>query len=244
MKLSIITINRNNRDGLERTIESVIPQTFRDFEYIVIDGASSDGSVDIVEKYANEITCWVSETDTGIYNAMNKGIRQAQGEYCLFLNSGDYLADDDVLKKVFDLNICTDIFCSSGFGKKTVKDITFYDFLYSSLKHQSMFIKTSLFSEIGFYDERYKIISDWIFYTLAIIKYNCSLEFYPFDLSISQPWGISWTDGKGMYRERELFLQEYFPYFKKDYESLRKYRTSRAIDFYDYLIQLKEKFRK
>jgi len=87
MKLSIITINRNNKDGLEKTIRSVMAQTCRDYEYIVIDGASTDGSVDIIRQYEKKISCWISEPDKGIYNAMNKGILQAHGNYCIFMNS-------------------------------------------------------------------------------------------------------------------------------------------------------------
>lgn len=79
MKLSIITINRNNAAGLRRTIESVVSQTYTDFEYIIIDGASTDGSVEVIKEYSDKITYWVSEPDTGIYNAMNKGILKAQG---------------------------------------------------------------------------------------------------------------------------------------------------------------------
>ena len=87
MKLSIITINYNNCDGLRKTIESVIAQTTRDFEYIVIDGGSTDGSVDVIKEYADYIDYWVSEPDKGIYNAMNKGTRAAHGDFLLFLNS-------------------------------------------------------------------------------------------------------------------------------------------------------------
>lgn len=92
-KLSIITVNLNNKDGLQKTIESVISQTCKDFEWIIIDGGSVDGSKDIIEKYSKEIDYWVSESDQGIYHAMNKGILRSHGEYLLFLNSGDYLFD-------------------------------------------------------------------------------------------------------------------------------------------------------
>jgi glycosyltransferase involved in cell wall biosynthesis len=100
IKLSIITINYNNRDGLEKTIRSVIDQRFTDFEFIVIDGGSTDGSVDNIRKYENKINYWCSEKDAGIYNAQNKGIKKAKGEYCLFLNSGDFLYNEDVLNKI------------------------------------------------------------------------------------------------------------------------------------------------
>jgi glycosyltransferase involved in cell wall biosynthesis len=110
VKLSIITINKDNARGLEKTIQSVMGQTYNDFEYIVIDGASSDDSVDIIKRYADRMTYWVSEPDTGIYNAMNKGIRKAQGEYCLFLNSGDVLINSNSLKDAFEeISHCLEI---------------------------------------------------------------------------------------------------------------------------------------
>ena len=90
-KLSIITINYNNLEGLKRTVESVINQTSKEFEYIVIDGGSNDGSGAYIESKSEHIDYWVSEPDKGIYNAMNKGIAKASGEYLLFLNSGDHL---------------------------------------------------------------------------------------------------------------------------------------------------------
>ena len=108
MRLSIITINRNNAEGLRETMGSVFRQTYCDFEYIVIDGASTDGSVNVIREMSASLKKglsrdkslnnalsfnWISESDSGIYEAMNKGIRKAKGEYCLFLNSGDFLID-------------------------------------------------------------------------------------------------------------------------------------------------------
>ena len=106
---SIITINLNNSTGLEKTIQSVTTQLFSDFEFIIIDGGSTDNSIDVIKKYESEITSWVSEKDNGIYDAQNKGIAKANGTYCLFLNSGDYLFSKDALKKVFDSNLTEDI---------------------------------------------------------------------------------------------------------------------------------------
>ena len=104
MLLSIITINRNNVEGLEKTLKSLASQTFRDFEYVVIDGASTDNSVEVIKKYETQFAHlkWVSEPDTGIYNAMNKGIRMAEVEYIQILNSADILASDDVIEKMTD----------------------------------------------------------------------------------------------------------------------------------------------
>ena len=100
MKYSIITVNYNNKEGLRRTIESVIHQTFHDYEFIIIDGGSTDGSMDVLKEYDAQINYWVSEPDSGIYNAMNKGIAKAKGEYLNFMNSGDCFYTADVLEKV------------------------------------------------------------------------------------------------------------------------------------------------
>ena len=109
MQLSIITINYNNGDGLQRTIESVIKQNFKSYEYIVIDGGSTDKSIDVIKRNKNHINYWISEPDTGIYNAMNKGIRKATGEYLIMINSGDVLVNEDVLDTVFKKNNNSDI---------------------------------------------------------------------------------------------------------------------------------------
>lgn len=100
MKYSIITVNYNNKEGLRNTIESVIHQTYRDFEFIVIDGGSTDGSAEVLKEYDSQITYWVSEKDKGIYNAMNKGIAKATGDYLNFMNSGDCFYDEGVLGRV------------------------------------------------------------------------------------------------------------------------------------------------
>ena len=100
MKLSIITINYNNRDGLQKTIDSVVSQTYKNFEWIIIDGGSTDGSKELIEQYQDHCAYWCSEPDKGIYNAMNKGIEKAIGDYSLFLNSGDRLHDDTVIDKI------------------------------------------------------------------------------------------------------------------------------------------------
>ena len=95
MILSVITINYNNAEGLNRTIQSIDTQTWKEFEYIVIDGASNDGSIDVIKRFESIIDLWISEPDTGVFNAMNKGIKKAKGDYLLFLNSGDFLVDKE-----------------------------------------------------------------------------------------------------------------------------------------------------
>lgn len=99
---SIITVNKNNARGLEKTIKSVIDQTFNKYEFIIIDGNSDDNSVEIIKKYEDKISYWISENDSGKYNAMNKGIKVAEGDYCLFLNSGDYLYNNGILEEIYN----------------------------------------------------------------------------------------------------------------------------------------------
>jgi glycosyltransferase involved in cell wall biosynthesis len=172
VKLSIITINKNNAAGLEKTIQSVIQQTFSDYEYIVIDGASDDGSVDVIKKYAEKITYWISEPDIGIYNAMNKGIRAAHGEYCLFLNSADCLIEAATMENVFaeiagleEADVYySDMMDSKGALITYSADLTVYSLLKRPISHQNSLIKRGLFFEHGLYNENYRIVSDYEFW--------------------------------------------------------------------------------
>lgn len=178
IKLSIITINYNNCDGLRKTIESVVNQTWRNFEYIIIDGGSTDGSLDVIKEFADQIDYWVSEPDKGIYNALNKGVEKAQGEYCNFMNSGDCFYSLDVLEKVFSDNPIADIICGNtqlDYLKTPPQEISL-DFLFnSSICHQCAFIRTSLMKKYG-YDEKYKIVADRKFFVQALILDNCSYQ--------------------------------------------------------------------
>lgn len=178
MKLSIITVNLNNRDGLQKTIDSVISQTFQDFEWIVIDGGSTDGSKELIEQYAEHFAYWVSEPDKGIYNAMNKGIKVAKGEYLQFLNSGDWLWDSNVLQKVFSNNFDGEILYGDIALVQDSEPVSIRKFnnqlrfssLYElSLGHQSSFIQTKLLKEEP-YDENYKIASDYKFFIRKAIE--------------------------------------------------------------------------
>ena len=185
--ISIITVNYNDAIGLEKTIQSVKSQTYRNFEHIVIDGNSDDGSKAIIEKHKDSFSYWVSEPDSGIYNAMNKGIKVAKGEYLLFLNSGDWLFSNEVLTNVSDeINGNIDIYYgdlnfvnSEGTGKikKYPGKLTFFYFFNKGhLPHPASFTKRSLFSKLGGYREKFKIVADWDFYVTAICKWDASYK--------------------------------------------------------------------
>jgi glycosyltransferase involved in cell wall biosynthesis len=231
MKLSIITINLNNAIGLQKTIESVVSQTFTNFEYIVIDGGSTDKSVDIIRQYANKIVYWVSEPDKGIYNAMNKGILKASGEYCLFLNSGDWLYNEKILDQVFCINFHEDIvYCDLKtvnndeiVGEFTYPDkLTFDYFFLGSIGHPGAFIKRQLFDSY-LYNEQNEIVSDWEFFMIMFGKCNATYKHLPFFLSCFDLTGISSQEKnwKKAEEERISILKKEFSFFYDDYVLLQ-----------------------
>lgn len=187
MKLSIITVNLNNRDGLQKTIDSVVSQTFRDFEWIVIDGGSTDGSKELIEQYAGHFSYWVSEPDKGIYNAMNKGIKVAKGEYLQFLNSGDCLYDNEVLEKFIQRSNTEDVI----YGNAVIVDsqgneisrwnspeiLKISNILIKGLNHQATFFSERCFEHF-LYNEGNRIASDSEL--LMTLLYN-SFSFAKFD---------------------------------------------------------------
>lgn len=208
MKLSIITINRNNADGLKRTMNSVIQQNSCSYEYIVVDGASTDGSVGVIEEFlplfGNRIKC-VSESDAGIYNAMNKGIGMATGKYVQFLNSGDVLAGPDVVDTMLSA-LADNSYPSIFYGNMikvfpegdTIQDksfegreITFFDFYVGTLNHSSAFIRKDLFEKYGHYDESLKICSDWEWFMDAVVFGGEVPEYIDFDVTCFDMTGIS-----------------------------------------------------
>ena len=198
MKLSIITVNKNNSSGLEKTIKSVLYQTYTDFEYIIIDGNSTDGSVEVLKKYNEKIYYWVSEPDTGIYNAMNKGIRKARGEYCLFLNSGDWLIDNTTLVNLFDELKHTEdagiyytdcIATNHPFNAPKSIDINYL--VIHNLNHQNSLIKRSLFLEHGLYNEKYMIAADYDFWLREFWTYKTKFTYIKTNIAGYDSFGIS-----------------------------------------------------
>lgn len=231
MKLSIITINYNNKAGLQRTIDSVICQTWHDFEWIVIDGGSTDDSKQLIEQYQSHFAYWCSEPDNGVYHAMNKGITHAKGEYLLFLNSGDALYDDNVLQKVDDVHSSADIISGQAVRMDTNELLRHYDknllmqLYHDTLNHQATLIKRDLFKDTC-YDENLKIVSDWKFWLEAILWKKASVDVVDIIVTKQDMTGIS-SDQKKEYEERECVLQQLMPNVLKDsLDSFQKIRVS------------------
>lgn len=284
MKLSIITITYNNAEGLRKTLASVASQTFRDFEHIIVDGGSTDGSVEIIRQYAdNEAIrlqgykatrqekngkaddtlpnrpiasspnrheiCWISEKDRGVYDAQNKGIRLAHGEYCYFLNAGDTFCVDDVLERMFSPNSLIpsspnrlpDILYGNeiivdGNGQRIgiargVDNPSFVDLYNSCMKHQASFIRRSLFDKYGMYDADMRICSDfdWFFRVIAFHD-DVTLQYIDVDIAYFENTGISYHAPELCAKERQQMLDRYMSKrMQRDYAMLGKYpRLSRV----------------
>jgi len=232
IKLSIVTINYNNLIGLIRTMESVFSQTSPDFEFIVIDGDSSDGSIDIIKSFDPLIYPffqWISEPDTGIYNAMNKGIRIAKGEYIHFLNSGDWMVDCKVVENMLvaiednDILVGNVISVSPNgklFYKKNKEEISLLTFYRSTIEHTSAYIKKILFDQYGLYDEQLKIASDWKWYMNVVLFNNAKVGFAKFYVTYFDTTGISSTNLILDKYERRKVLEELIPsYILTDYDN-------------------------
>lgn len=216
-KLSIITINLNNFEGLQVTMNSVFQQSYSDIEYIIIDGGSVDGSIEFIRKNADRVDYWISELDAGIYNAMNKGVLRATGEYVLFLNSGDYLADNDVLSFMSkeltgEELVYGDLYEGvEGQGTLTIfPDILTVRYMMQYyLGHPSTFIKRCLF-ENDLYSEDLKIAADWEFFFKKIVVEGCSYKHVNRTVSIYNLDGLSATAVGVGDSERILILSRLF----------------------------------
>jgi len=240
MRLSIVTINYNNAEGLRKTLASVATQTYRDIEHVIIDAASSDGSLDVIKEYVSanpnshpffkHFIKWVSEKDDGIYNGMNKGIRKATGAYVEILNSGDVLAAPDVTERMVKVlekeeypAILYGNMLKSYDGKKIInKDMcggagateSFLYFYKGTLNHDCAYIRRDLFEKYGMYNEEMKICSDWEWYARAIAIGGEKAVYTNIDVTIFDMNGVSESHGKNaelIKKERREYLEKILP---------------------------------
>jgi len=253
-KVSIITINRNNKDGLRKTMQSVIDQDFDDFEYVVVDGASDDGSVEVIQEFETSFKQkrvpfqYESKLDRGIFHAMNKGIMKASGEYLLFLNSGDYLVAPAVLSDFSRLGITEDFASGSIIVfindrkqvRKSPSYVNFYLLFNQSIPHQATFIKRSVFERFGLYNENNRVKSDWENSMRSIVVGGATYKHIDLLVSYFDVTGVSSDVSMKaiqMEEQRKVYLSlmpayvlETLEYYKKE-EQKWKYK-SRLYDEY------------
>lgn len=235
MKLSIVTINYNNAEGLRKTLASVALQTYRYIEHIVIDGGSTDKSVEVIKDYVNQCkkydVLWVSEKDKGIYDAMNKGVKKATGDYIQILNSGDVLASADVtermikeleserLRELGGVDILYGNMMKDYGNGKLVRDNcggdnsteSFMYFYRGTLNHDCAYIRRDLFEKYGLYNDEMKICSDWEWYVRAIVLGGARALYTDIDVTIFDMNGVSESRGKN----KELIKKERREYLEK-----------------------------
>jgi glycosyltransferase involved in cell wall biosynthesis len=215
--VTIITVTCNAIQSLEKTIISVLNQTYTNLEYIIIDGSSTDGTLDIIKKYENRLTKWISEPDNGIYDAMNKGVAMASGEWVNFMNAGDYFNENETIEQVFknydgkaDV-IYGDVLLSDGSVKKASNIEAMK--LRLPFCHQAAFTKATIFKRIKF-DTNYKIIADYVLYFNTYYKHMACFQYLKFVVAIFDTYGFS-------NRNLQLYFKEKIRFFRLNHSYLR-----------------------
>lgn len=227
MTFSLITINLNNKIGLEKTINSVLNQSYTNYEYIIIDGGSTDGSEEIIKTNSSKFTYSVSEKDNGVYHAMNKGIAKASGNYVLFLNSGDTLNNEHTLREIIAQDLTTDIVYGNMIYVHGLEEnlmippaqLEFKYLLNQYLPHPATFIKKETLIKLGGFDEELKIVSDWKFFLQAICKHQVTYQYFNVTVSKFQHGGLSSQPSAYQLslQEKKKVLTENNNYFKTKY---------------------------
>ncbi|MCZ2443332.1 MAG: glycosyltransferase [Flavobacteriales bacterium] len=201
--VSIVTINLNNAEGLQKTLDSLAAQTWKNFESVIVDGGSTDGSFEIIKEFVAKkqfkIGKWVSEKDKGLYNAQNKGIKFSRGKYLLFLNSGDYLASADVLEKLKPEKWRKQIIYGNlslarngifSHFRPPANDLDYF-LLLSSLPHPASFIQSNVFGKTGFYREDLRICADYDFFLKALFKHRVTTQYHDLAITVFDTSGLS-----------------------------------------------------
>lgn len=225
--ISIITVSYNAVNVIEKTILSTINQTYQNIEYIIIDGGSNDGTIDIIKKYSNKISYWISEPDKGIYDAMNKGIDIATGDWIIFMNAGDWFYNKDIINNIFyQKKYNSDIIY--GAVERRGKFKTYIDkprplkqiinnMIFS---HQSTFVKTHIMKKYKFEGAEYNIIADYAFF---IKQYKNGTKFEELNYIISSYDNISGISSSPTYKVYKKHLKERIK-LEKQY-NLNKYKN-------------------
>jgi glycosyltransferase involved in cell wall biosynthesis len=226
-KVSVITVCRNAEEFIKNAINSVLNQTYENIEYIIIDGASTDNTVPIINKYKSNIAFFLSEPDNGMYEAMNKGIKAATGDILYFLNSDDVFYDEYVTEnvvKMFQKNNDLELIYGSIIIRYPATNESFIQahdsitksyFINGAICQQAIFYKAIAFKKCGVFDDRYKIVGDYEWVLRAFYKYNIKREYYRGIIAIFRNGGMCSSEKFSNLhnKERQKVLREYFNIF-------------------------------
>ncbi len=248
-KISVITVVLNREDTLERTIKSVLCQNYDNIEYIIVDGASTDGTIDIIKKFANNISEWISEKDKGIYDAMNKGIAFATGDIIAFLNSDDWYLDNALsyVASQFIQKDCDICFCGvtrqteDGKNINRFPGIREYEKVYKRLAvyHPATFAKKRIFNEIGDFNIGYQIAADYD-WLVRMKNYGYIMRFADFVTTYYSDGGISSTYWNKAQKEAEQIDLRYARDKKEQKVIISFYKNNRCSARYSELLMCEQ----
>ncbi|HEY9696883.1 MAG TPA: glycosyltransferase family 2 protein [Trichocoleus sp.] len=246
MRISIITVCKNAEQFIEQAIESVVNQTYPDLEYVVIDGDSQDQTKEIIARYADRISTYISEPDRGLYQAMNKGIRYATGEYLCFLNADDYLIDRDVIKDVAQF-LQGNPTCDFVYGNLEVRyspekiiveppppENIIDELICGCIPHQASFARSDLFFDrVGFFNENHRISSDYEWFLKLIQNETVKLSYYPRLISSYYAGGLSSQIRLSVPESHRI--QNQCPLYQEEYWLKR-----RILKYQEHVVNLRE----
>ena len=232
-KYSIIVVTYNNAEGLERTLESVRSQDYADKEVIVIDGGSKDRTTDIMARNKDIITVGVSEKDTGIYNAMNKGIRHVTGDYVVFMNAGDTFAHKGVLALVNgsegDIILGGETY--GGEVRMVKEQMSLYDILSIGINHQAVYYRREVLQKYGF-DESYKLTADFKSVVEPLARDRVSVSCITEILAVCEGGGVSKQRWRDTLTEKQRMIKEVVePFYRDDYQKFASISNDMLDDF-------------
>ena len=232
-KYTIIVVTRNNADGLNKTLQSIRKLDYEQKETIVIDGASKDNTKDVLAAHKDIVTQFVSEKDTGIYNAMNKGIKFITGDYVVFMNAGDVFAGSNVLSMVngSDGDIILGGESYGGHVRMVKPRMSLYDILSMGINHQAVYYRKEILQRYGF-DESYRLIADLKSVVEPLVKEKTTVTCIPEILAICEGGGLSQQHWKDIRKENKRIIEEVVePFYKYDYLRFSRIHPEMLDDF-------------